>query len=433
MNRRQALSLLGTVGVGVTAGCMRISEQAGDTNEENGEQESTPTSTPTPTGTPTQTPEPTAPEPRFVVDKSGNGDYGKLQEAYRVAKSGDVIGLESGSYSIKLNTGDLDIDKSLTLVGAGRDETTVAINGGSQEISMSDNAINFWHLTAEPARDNGYFYTDAYWITCYTRYNIPTRGWKGGARAGGSVGAYKTVFDADPINPETANGVRKELGTYPLRIGSVTATKSTFNIPPHLEGHKIEQSVLKSRPLIRDTGEIAKSRMDNGLALRADKGERFTVTDSEIHAGKDGFSFKIAGATSTYTTSDRFRYMGPSILNSKIYGKIDDKKTSDVWKSLLRLEGNIFEATEFEGDYFIDGLGARLIRLNAFIGADIRINSGKPKVYDKERELGNYYSAYDKKDENGDGIIDLPRPIPGEGGVTDQYPLANKDLSKYQG
>jgi len=79
----------------------------------------------------------------------------------------------------------------------------------------------------------------------------------------------------------------------------------------------------------------------------------------------------------------------------------------------------------------IDGKGADHIIRNAFIGTDIRIDAENVSISNQATEVGNYYSSFDESDDDGDGIIDLPRPIPGDGEITDQYPLARKDIDTY--
>jgi hypothetical protein len=98
-------------------------------------------------------------------------------------------------------------------------------------------------------------------------------------------------------------------------------------------------------------------------------------------------------------------------------------------------------ANEFTADgeieYFIDGRAPAEFVANVFDGASIRVDSlfndfqYKTSPYLEAAELGNYYGGFDESDENGDGIVDLPYPIPGELGLTDRYPLASDDIGKY--
>ena len=423
VKRRRALEYVGAAGIGLLAGCVGI---PGEFAEERPESTALETErgdeNPTPESTPTATPEPTAPEPRFVVDDSGGGDYETLQEAYRVAQDGDVIGIESGTYEVTFGGGDLDIEKSLTLVGAGREKTTVAIDGPQQEISMSDNAVDYWHVTVEPLRQDGFVYSDANWSLSYATYNVPTRGWKGGAQIGTEIDAYETVFDAAPVSSDSVSGVREDLSEFALKIGILEAQKCTFRRPVDVQEVAIEDSRFTAPVRLRDStssfsgGEVSNTRFDSGLTVVEGSAGEFTIRRSEIHPDGEGTAITVSSGGGA-----------SSVLNSTILGRIVDG--GDF--GLARLEGNVFRADEADVEFFIDGYGADQITVNAFRDGDIRIDSGHPTVFDDDRELGNYYSAFDGTDEDDDDVLDLPRPIPGDGGVSDQYPLAADDPSQY--
>ncbi|UIO99468.1 hypothetical protein Hbl1158_13195 [Halobaculum sp. CBA1158] len=423
MRRRRVLEYGGAAGIGLLTGCAGLRSQLADERREPTPAETERRDdTPTPDPTPTATPEPTAPEPRFVVDDSGDGDYETLQEAYRVAQDGDVIGIESGSYEVTFGGDDLDIEKSLTLVGAGREETTVAIDGPQQEISMSGNAVDYWHVTVEPLRENGFVYSDASWSLSYATYNVPTRGWKGGAQIGTKIDAYETVFDAAPISSDSVSGVREDLSEFVLKIGILEAEDCTFRRPIDVQEVAVEDSRFTSPVRLRDStssfsgGEISNTRFDNGITIVNGSAGEFTIRRSEIRPDGDGTAVTASSGGGE-----------SSILNSTIFGRIVDG--GDF--GLARLEGNVFRAEEADIEFFIDGYGADRIVVNAFRDGDIRIQNGQPTVFDDERGLGNYYSAFDGTDDDDDGILDLPRPIPGDGDISDQYPLATDDPSEY--
>ena len=74
----------------------------------------------------------------FVDSIDPNDGVTTLREAILEANDGDTIQLEAGTYELSLEgtsednglTGDLDINgKSLTVLGAGQDETTIDANG----------------------------------------------------------------------------------------------------------------------------------------------------------------------------------------------------------------------------------------------------------------------------------------------------------------
>ncbi|QLH81316.1 hypothetical protein [Halosimplex pelagicum] len=390
------------------------------------------------TDTPTPSPEPQPPEPRFVVAEDGSGDYKTLEDARRVSEPNDVVSLKPGSYTLKPKQGDsgLHVKKPLTLVGDSRDSTTVTVAPESNELSFTE-SYEFWHLTVT-SQENSYFYTDGGITANYARYEVPTQGWKGGGSYGGSLNAYKTIINPPTIDKETVSGVRQFLADAPIWTGGLNVENCTVKVPIHVDRLQAQGTTFEAQPELPDSGgTVQDSTFENGIALLADSGSGLSISNSELHPDADGFAFRIPEASGSYSTSQPLRYNGPTIRDSTIHGKIEDKKRRDVWKSLRTLEGNVFRADEIDAEFFIDGKGADYIHRNAFIGADIRIDASgeglrqKAHVYDEERKIGNYYSAFDKEDEDGDGIIDLPRPVPGEASATDQFPLASKDLSQH--
>ncbi|MGD9128890.1 MAG: right-handed parallel beta-helix repeat-containing protein [Candidatus Woesebacteria bacterium] len=71
-----------------------------------------------------------------VVDPSGGGTDTTIADAISNASAGDVIFIVPGTYSLSSN---LSIDKSLTLLGAGRDATIVnGVDGSEATISIVD-------------------------------------------------------------------------------------------------------------------------------------------------------------------------------------------------------------------------------------------------------------------------------------------------------
>lgn len=432
MDRRKALGLLASGCVGLFAGCSQNSTEDEERRMEPTEETTSNTTGESErTGTETSESGPTAPEPRFIVDESGNGDYESLQDAYRVASNEDVIGIEGGSYSVTLGGDDLDTEKSLTLVGAGRGETTVAIDGPSQEISMSSHSIDYWHLTAEAARPNGFYYTAADWVVNYSNFNIPTRGRKGTAQIGTEIQAYNSTFGANSIDPESTVGVRQELADTPLKIGILNATGCTFETSVLVQETEMDDCEFQARPQFDDNapsfsgGTVSNCTFNNGAGLIIGGGDGFVFTQSVFYPGSDGYAFTIPRDAVNSSTSTE-------LTDSTIYGMIGNGQDGNGLKGLARLTGNTFVADEIDGDYFIDGYGAQQMFLNVFQGADVRINSGDVSAYNEDLQVGNFYSVFDEEDEDGDGIVDLPRAIPGDGGITDQYPLAEKDLSQYE-
>lgn len=421
----RASGLLGAVGL---AGCSSLLEETTATPPDVGarsdvpELVSTETATPTPsdsataeptdaetaTATPEPDPEPTPPEPDFVVAADGSGDYGTIEKAKRVARKGAVIELKEGSYTWTIDQAesDLSIGKPLEFVGAGRDSTTLTVDSDPTEIS-SQEALTFWNLTLESAGDR-YFYVDAPVTANYVRYRVPTRGWRGNLTVYGGFRAYESEIDL-PESTVSVRGLNLTSCTVDTSVyfeGSISATDCSF-------GDTVRLSEAG--------GRIHDCSLDAGIALvDTDDRSGLTVTNSVLHPDADGYAFRMENGPG---------HWGPTVRNSTVRGKIGE--TEDGSSGLSLLEGNVFRADDIDADYFIDGRGASFIYRNVFLGADIRIDSPNVHVDADWSELGNYYPTFDKADEDGDGVIDLPRPIPGEGKVTDRYSLSKSNLSQY--
>jgi nitrous oxidase accessory protein NosD len=169
--------------------------------------------------------------------------------------------------------------------------------------------------------------------------------------------------------------------------------------------------------------------------VEADERVDVTVQDTEIHANEDiGTALRVAGSNTTakncvITTAQgqpdtAIKASGGwAVLNSEIVGKATGGGGTVKWNTFKNPGGLT---------WFIDGKFGHDVIGNAFIGADIRIDSNDVSVYNIDKKLGNYYSAFSKPDSNDDGIIDTARELPGDAGLVDEFPLASKDLSQYQ-
>jgi len=439
-HRRRFLRLCGVAGISAIAGCsdsstddeMSTSDQSLNTTQEQ--------------STPTQTaePGPEVPEPRFIVAADGSGDYELLQEAYDVAQDGDVIQVKDGKYDVTLNTGDLDLNKSVDFVGSSREASTITVegDGSDNEISIGGNAFDVWNLTIEPANSNDFLYVDDEYQVNYSNYNISTRGWANFDRASGKVSAYQSIFDAQPIDINSTSNTTTDLAETPLTIGALEATDCTFNIPINITGPgtsnvMIEESTFHDYLEInRDTGGRISNSTLQGLRVENTQAVRVTVSESELlpDANGNSMTFFETGAASTAT------YAGPQFRFCTFRGMIDgyggDEASTGSYDGPVdrvasRIEGCTFDGSSLDGDYIIDGYGANHFTGNVFLETDIRIDNSDVSMYDEQAALGNYYSSFDVTDDNGDNISDLPRSIPGDGEVTDQYPLVEPDPSDY--
>lgn len=394
-----------------------------------------------------------APEADIVVAKDGSGDYERFSEASRVAEPGDVVRLKEGEYT---GTADLRI----TLVGAGPEETTFVPTASPQggalpaeyrdlrlELESSDelefgpayDRLVFHNTVVDPKlvtsgasirciaeqsefsrelelghiRDSGSRFTDHVRITqnvsgTYWFYNSSTQ---------------SITFSSENDIPETIRIDITGSATGSLTLGEETESQERVQIVDSeldaiTQGSGNSLEIIDSSCDSIDSGAdslvVEESTVTGSIQWLPDEEGRARVTNSQIQAHDFGVS----------------AIEGNGIL--ELYGCLI---RGQVHNSPSRVGGTISRCTfrTFEEfSYFIDGSPARTITKNAFEGADIRIDSGDTRVYDEQDGLGNYYSEWDGgEDTNGDGVSDRPRLIPGDGEVTDKYPLMDDDLSVY--
>lgn len=450
ISRRDLLYSGGVLSVGALAGCSGLENGEETENQENRddnndniqspespettESQESPENIPSNTLSPLTTADnPQPPEPRFVVAEDGSADYETLEDAFRVAESGDVIELKRGSYEIEPNPE--EDGNSIILTGAGRDQTTVTITSDKDRLTLDDETYEFWNITVETIDDLYLYINSSAELNAYfSRYRVPTKGWRANGDTIGGMYAYETTIAPPPLSDQDI-----QLSWAPVWLSSLRLEHCTVDSPIHFEGSITAiDTVFTETPHEADAGgRIHNSRLEAGLGLDAfsDGVAPLLVTDSELHPNEDGFAVSIS-SVSTETGSEGFQ--GPSIRRSEIYGKIEDIFYEDVyvrserkWGALGYLVGNTIYGDEIDADYVIDGKGADYIIRNAFVGADVRIDAENVSVSNKATEVGNYYSSFDESDNDGDGIVDLPRPIPGDGELTDQYPLAGEDIDTF--
>lgn len=432
----QASGLLGAVGL---AGCTDAFERttatppaAGGTSEV---EPLVPTDSPTPTASPepkeattetdSPTPEPsskpTPPDADFVVAADGSGDYDTVEKAKRVVKKGAVIELKEGSYTWSLDHSEsgLEIGKPLEFVGAGRDSTTLTIDSKPTEISSE--GLTFWNLTLESAGER-YFYVNGPITANYVRYRVPIHGWRANMEVIGALRAYESEIEPPTFAGESDLDPQDNLAETPVRVGGLNLTRCTVDSNVYFEDgiSATDCDFARAVRLSEAGGRIRNCSLDAGLTIVDTIKSGLTVRDSVLHPDEGGYAVRMENGPARW---------GPTVLNSTVRGKIGETKEGTSYLGLL--EGNVFRAEDIDAEYFIDGAGATFIYRNVFRGADIRIDSPIVHVDADWSELGNYYPTYDNADEDGDGIIDLPRPVPGEGKATDRYSLAKPDLSEY--
>lgn len=407
MNRRQFLRRGSPAILAITAGCSSSTDSENTTPPESSSRSptSTPTKGPTETenATPTTTKDATPPEPDYVVASDGSGDYEKLTKALEIVQDGDVLAVKSGDYTYNPKGSESGFDTKITLVGTDPESTTLMfeppaslttdddikvddVHGASKETAVESNIPDFYNLNLDISNDIALIFGQA-------RYTKE-------ATLHGCIFSGKFMLYGMP------NITDCRFTQFAFLNGNSEARRAVFDGDLHLDTH----------------GAVYNSKINATVHLGSmyKSGTGGTVSNSVITPPSE---------TSTAIYFHGYASDYGRVENSEIRGQI---KHENWHNSGIEWEGNTF-VNDGDFDYFFDTkVSGHQFYLNAFEGADLRFNSGA-SFYNEEEKLGNYYSAWDGgKDKDSDGISELPRAIPGNSDVTDQYPLMEPDISKYR-
>lgn len=444
----RASGLLGAVGV---AGCSSLLEETTSTPPEVGETSdveplaSTETDTPAAGATPTaatdsagtepaetETPTATAtpgpsvtigvaeeidrqrpqipdqPDPDWVVAGDGSGDYESLGDAIRIAKEGETIGLKAGTYEITDNG--QTKDKELQFVGAGRSATTLNVT-----TDLVDWATFAFHgLTVQKFPEFGASNVELRFYDCSVEPSlVPQR------------------------------GLQATLVAVRSRFGSRTKTVSLDAKGCLFEGEVYHRNVRATDCRFvagADTQFTAKKLRRCVFEAPADVG--LQDGDDLSNTVFTGLQLEILGTGEASEIANcRFRRPDGATQVARFQGICDvtySRFDGSCVPNCRFLFANVFEA-DGDVDYYIDGKIPPQLYANAFVGGGIRVDSVRGPIgcdsesaaYLEAAGIGNYYGTLDESDEDGDGVIDLPYPIPGEAKLTDRYPLASADIKQY--
>lgn len=431
------------------------------------------------------------PEPRFVVAEDGSGDYETLEDAQRVASDEDVIGLREGEYSITLEkylhvVGVDETRPTVTFEPNGNgyhvprhldrgfvsedlahhlslyDVAVETADGDPLRSGAEDTATDTWDVRlygvdwSVPIPAAGGEEEHDYEVTAeYSTFReaIDTAG----------LSAVGSTFEGDVV-AESAELEHVTIGEgIAFETDDLTATDCRFathvaDVDGSATGTTFERGLSVSEFAFEDCRILGLELTPN--AVHAVQGEsRVTCEDCTIAPGPNldvSIHVPAANPDSRYDSISV-----PEVRNSTLGAEGSAVAVRivapDGWKStpsgpyanggfydctvtgVVELEnpatvefvGNVFQSPQ-GNDFFVDGSVYSIVRNSFRDGGDVRIASGQTRMYDGNAEVGNYYSAWEDSDGKEDGILDLPRPIPGEGEVTDEHPLANPDPDAYR-
>jgi len=338
------------------------------------------------------------PDPRFIVSSDGDGDYETFEEAERVADSGDVIGLKDEEYTI-------DRDKSLVYVGV---ETTPRI-----EFNVEDESIEVWNIEIHDSESRDGRVSVSSLSAYDSTVTFPLRA--------ESFNAVNSIFEDDVMTLRTT--LSAEFSQFHGQVTQADPPGSSDDIElSHcvVDGgistpngdFEAEKCVLKGLVHTESSVHIV-GCIVNGIHV--DHNTSGGIRDSVLEQNTDiGAAIKVTSFDGTLDI----------ITNCEINGKlVMDGNQTDV--STVRY--NLFN-TNGEFDWFIDGYGPTSLYGNSFNGADIRIDDSTNNLYNDEK--GNYYSEWDDAGDAEQGVYTLPRPIPGDAELTDNYPLTEEAVDE---
>jgi hypothetical protein len=481
-NRRKFITALGTLSVGTLAGCSGDSEDnelPADTDTPSDTGTLTETESSTGDETPTESDEPNYETPddyRFFVDQSGNGDFEQLQEAFDLMENGDSIKLAAGEYE-----GTLEND--VTLVGEGANETTVelvlpdnsqttadsenrnvkfydftlntesvlsnavlqsygiVLNGEASQVTEAiDSEFNQAVETTTNAVLEGSVFNSRATINSYYEHNAgaPTGDQSGNASSRRYIEKFSQVDNCEfnsTVNVVHENQLNDSFNSTAMPPKEMYVRNSEINDVIELNGKVQLQGCDINN--VRISNDVIKKEYNTINLKKRIVGSHIT----NIEFVENNISIKLTDCEvepeMQFTEDEK---MSIEIESSRVKGDIsiggnnDLKLTNSAVVNGSKL--TLTSGTEniirnhfcgIESGYYIEGTPNQVTANAFFDGGDILIN-GDTTVFSDG--IGNYYETYEETDSE-DGIIRIPREIPGEGEVIDQYPLASSDLSQY--
>jgi len=472
-SRRDYLRSAGVLALGVLAGCN--GGDAGTTTEPQAVGPRADSSSETETPSPTPSPQPdanaeteTAAEqtetpgtPSVRVAQDGSGDYERLSAAEDAVRPGDRIIVAAGEYAYTPT-------RPVTLEGASTDATTVTIEGlGTDRNPYYSGREPFEAVDLTIGLANADFLRPTPVVFENARVTAPV--------LATDVTARDTVFEesVEAVDLSVTDATCQSTVTYHALDGADTTFESdlVFESPDNATvspGLSLAGSVVQGETTFAPTPDADSEADVTGTTfgehchletattadfedctintLQVAGGADCTVTNSEVLAEVvDRPAIEVdavpadADIEAGRTTIGRSTVEGGelnvaihveegtnalTVRNSTIRGRCAGNLTADgtFRRNTFRRVGGF--------DYFMEVFDPGFCTTNAFLGADVLVVSRDTRMYSIRNNRGNYYSTYDEADEDGDGIIDVPRSIPGDT-VSDPFPLASSNLDRY--
>jgi hypothetical protein len=299
------------------------------------------TPSPTPTATATSTPSPTPTAAPFIVTSTVDNGAGSLRDAIAAASDGDTIQFDPAlnGQAILLNSGELVIDKNITISGPGPDLLTLWTGFGESSFRifhvMPGRFVLIEGLTiygGHADTSGGGIFNDQATLTlnsCTVERNFS--GGSGGGISNEGASAMLTIVNSN-VTTNSASGTGGGLGggidnsgTVLIRNSSVSG--NTVNVFPALH---------------------------TGTAGGISNGGMMTISNSTISGNSAGIRAGgiINGGTMTITGST---VLGNSLVRPGYGGGIFNGGPLTITNSTISGNSAIFQASSFGGGIYNGG------------------------------------------------------------------------------
>jgi nitrous oxidase accessory protein len=407
----------------------------------------------------------------ITVDHNGGAYYVRIQDAISAAHSGDIIEVRSGIYHEHVN-----ITKPLTLKGSdtGNGKPVIDAGGNGSAVILSANSTTVEGLNVTGAGD----WPDA-GISLRSSHNlIHDNVAFANSRFGISTALIQTINNTIKGNYLISNGqAGVVLGKMALNntiesnyatsgFGGIILENSGFNkiVHNHLYGNANGIVLLNGSNVNLFLGNNISNNKDYGIYI--DRSSRNLVQDNNLkNNGKYGLYLKFSNNSNVTDNNANDNYDGifleaatnNTVFNNTAVNNGNDgislsKSGSNVVVgnratnnsnngiSLLNSNENILKYNTLNDNYYgiyLDMSNGNELYLNNIINNSENLfasdaanswNSSQPLAYRYKSKaskhcLGNFWSGYQGRDKDGDGIGDTPYLV---GKDKDLNPLVNK-------
>jgi len=357
----------------------------------------------------------------IIVDDEGDGDVVSITEALDIAVSGDIIQVYSGTYeqNLVISTNNIFLEGISYELGAGGDESNPIIQGEENGDVIRIEATNVT-ITGFIVQQSGRQLIDA-GISIYADDNHVV--------GNGILSNFYGIIVNNCSNTEiTGNYIVSNVmdGIYLLYTSNNLVSNNVIT-ENGFQGMFLYDT---SNNLISENN-ITRNGKD-GIQLR-NYCSQITIKENNLEMNNiDGIKImesQVSNVLITKNTIISNRWNGIHLMNGNHNEIHENQITSNLWDGIHigNADENIIQKNTIKNnydhgiDFLFDGCENNIIYHNNIIN-DAASDNGNNQWDNGPDAGGNYWSYYNGKDENNDGIGDTPFSIPGSGNE-DRYPF----------